>query len=223
MNSASLSQRPAKSEEASKKAAKAAVEAKQMLEATQSPSETGPGMPQFVQSPQSPQEQDAEQVASRVRSCPSLSTHRSRVAEPDGIPLSATLRRQIEPAVGADLSEVRVHGTVRDRALAKKLHAKAFAYQNHVWLGANQSADDAPLMAHEAAHTVQQRRSGQATIQRQPETSILSQAVDSTVLPPTVSPTDLEQSSFADQGDISVDELQSLLAPPSDSDAMTSL
>src|SRR5262249_11969189 len=36
------------------------------------------------------------------------------------------------------------------------LHARAFTHQAHIWLGADQSPEDVGLMAHEAAHVVQQ-------------------------------------------------------------------
>jgi hypothetical protein len=77
-------------------------------------------------------------------------------ASDSGLPLSADVRARVEPALSADLSHVRVHSGPADREVARDLQAKAFTQGNHIWLGPEQSHSDTKLMAHEAAHVVQQ-------------------------------------------------------------------
>jgi hypothetical protein len=79
-----------------------------------------------------------------------------------GSPLSNTVRRRIEPVLGADLSHVRVHAGADAREAAAALRARAFTAGADIWLGAGESAEDLGLMAHEAAH-VAQRGSPEAT------------------------------------------------------------
>ncbi len=73
-----------------------------------------------------------------------------------GSPLPAAIRGRIEPVLNEDLSEVRVHHGSASHEAARELGARAFAHQNHIFLGRNESPDDLQLMAHEAVHTVQQ-------------------------------------------------------------------
>jgi hypothetical protein len=85
-------------------------------------------------------------------------------------PLSETTLARIEPVVGADLGGVRVHTGPGAEGMAADLRAKAFTHKNHIWLGAGQSASDLGLVAHEAAHVVQQTADpgGPAPVQRAP-------------------------------------------------------
>ncbi len=82
-----------------------------------------------------------------------------------GISLSSHIREKVEPVLGTDLSDVRVHSSPSDRSLARSLGAKAFTHKHDIWVGENQSPDDLELMAHEASHVVQQT-SGSAPVQR---------------------------------------------------------
>ncbi len=94
-----------------------------------------------------------------------------QLAPPDsGSPLDDTIRKRVEPALGADLGEVRVHDSAMARATASTLEAKAFTHGNHIWLGPSQSAGDVELMAHESAHVVQQTqgRASPSLVQRLP-------------------------------------------------------
>ncbi len=84
-----------------------------------------------------------------------------------GSPLDAKLRARLEPLLSADLSHVRVHNTPADQELAKGLQARAFTHGQDIWLGSGQSSTDTKLMAHEAAHVVQQRDSSAPAIQRE--------------------------------------------------------
>lgn len=91
----------------------------------------------------------------------------SELATSAGEPLRDGLRRRIESTLRADLSDVRVHADPSAQRHAGALGALAFTHRNHIFLGADQRADDPALMAHEAAHAVQQRGSARAAeIQR---------------------------------------------------------
>ena len=73
-----------------------------------------------------------------------------------GTPLPESTRLRIEPVLGTSLNHVAVHDTPSSRQAARSIQAKAFTHRNHIYLGEGQSAHDVSLMAHEAAHTVQQ-------------------------------------------------------------------
>ncbi len=87
-----------------------------------------------------------------------------------GAPLSPTVRARIQPVLGVDLGNVRVHSDSKARESARALQAKAFTNRNNIWLGHGQSAEDTALMAHEATHVVQQRGAANHSphIQRKP-------------------------------------------------------
>jgi hypothetical protein len=88
-----------------------------------------------------------------------------------GSPVPLTIRERVEPVLGVDLSHVQVHADSAAQVSARRLEAKAFTHQNHIWLGPHQSADDVSLMAHELTHVVQQTGSDAPAqvIQRQPD------------------------------------------------------
>lgn len=78
-----------------------------------------------------------------------------------GQPLDAGVRSQMEGALGADLGGVRVHTNAGAASLAGRLRARAFTVGPHVSFGAGEYQPGTPvgdaLLAHELAHTVQQR------------------------------------------------------------------
>lgn len=74
-----------------------------------------------------------------------------------GSPLAADVRARVEPALGADLGHVRVHDDRAAQIAAESIGARAFTHGSRIWLGAGQRPTDLGLMAHEAAHTLQQR------------------------------------------------------------------
>lgn len=83
------------------------------------------------------------------------------------------VQRQVEPALGADLSGVRVHRDAAADSAARRMNARAFTHKSDIWLRGDQSPRDTRLMAHELTHTVQQgatparvKRSGAPAIQR---------------------------------------------------------
>ncbi len=90
-----------------------------------------------------------------------------------GSPLHAQIRGSVEPVLGADLSHVRVHQGEADRATAGMLGARAFTHGSHIWMGPRESSSDLKLMAHEAAHVVQQGATpGAPSLQKQqPQTA----------------------------------------------------
>lgn len=70
------------------------------------------------------------------------------------------MRQRLENSFGADLGGVRVHGDSQATKKADRLGAKAFTLGPNIVLGSGADADDLGLMAHEAAHTIQQRGGG---------------------------------------------------------------
>jgi len=78
-----------------------------------------------------------------------------------GVPLPDSVRRQFELSVGADLSGVRIHTGAESADAADAVGAKAFTIGQNVHLGTAQYAPTNPtglhLLAHEVAHTIQQR------------------------------------------------------------------
>lgn len=102
-----------------------------------------------------------------------------------GQPLDRAAREFLESRLGTDLRDVRIHhGAAADES-ARGVRADAYTVGNDIVFGAGkyapQSAPGRRLLAHEAAHVVQQRAAGgTANLQRQPA------APDS---PPTASTT----------------------------------
>ncbi len=82
-----------------------------------------------------------------------------------GVPMHPTTRATLEARIGTDLGDVRVHDDDTAHQHAAAVQARAFTHGNDIWLGRGESQTDLPLMAHEAAHVMQQRG---GTVQRQP-------------------------------------------------------
>ncbi|MCC6999317.1 MAG: DUF4157 domain-containing protein [Deltaproteobacteria bacterium] len=89
---------------------------------------------------------------------------REQLAGATASPSSAlpdSVRPQLEQALGADLSGVRVHTGAESSDAARALGAQAFALGQHVHFGMGRFDPDSnpgrALLAHEVAHTVQQR------------------------------------------------------------------
>jgi Domain of unknown function (DUF4157) len=78
-----------------------------------------------------------------------------------GAPLASGVRGELEGALGADLSQVRVHRDAGAAQRASYLSAAAYAEGQDIHLGASAPALDSSagrhLLAHEVAHTVQQQ------------------------------------------------------------------
>jgi hypothetical protein len=78
-----------------------------------------------------------------------------------GVPLPGQLADALGQQYGADLSGVRVHADQEAATISRSLQAQAFTHGTDVYFAqgtyAPQSADGQRLIAHEAAHVVQQR------------------------------------------------------------------
>jgi hypothetical protein len=78
-----------------------------------------------------------------------------------GAPLPDPIREEFEPALDADLSGVRVHTGPAAARAARDRAARAFTIGQHIVFGEGRYApwtpDGRSLLAHELAHTVQQR------------------------------------------------------------------
>lgn len=79
----------------------------------------------------------------------------------NGKPMPANLKSKLESAFGQDLSEVRIH-TNSPRAASMGAKAIAFGNEIHFAPGQYEPTDPAgkELIAHEAAHVVQQKVQG---------------------------------------------------------------
>lgn len=77
-----------------------------------------------------------------------------------GQALDSSVRKQMEPALGADFSGVRVHTDRQADTLSRSLHARAFATGQDVFFRANEyrpgTSGGRELLAHELTHVVQQ-------------------------------------------------------------------
>lgn len=87
---------------------------------------------------------------------------RIRAASGGGSPLPAQPRRSLERELGASLGDVRVHHDAGADALARSVQAQAFTSGPDIFFSAGAYNPSTPgglhLLAHEAVHTVQQRR-----------------------------------------------------------------
>jgi hypothetical protein len=86
-----------------------------------------------------------------------------------GSPVPLHVRRRVEPVLNADFSGVQVHHDSSARDAAESIRAKAFTYQQHIFLGKGHRPDDLGLMAHELAHVLHQEKApAQPLIHRKP-------------------------------------------------------
>jgi hypothetical protein len=87
-----------------------------------------------------------------------------------GQPLDPATRAFMEPRFGYDLSRVRVHADGEAARSARDLNARAYAAGHAIVFGAGQFApgtgEGRRLLAHELAHVVQQRGSGESNVRR---------------------------------------------------------
>lgn len=95
---------------------------------------------------------------------------RNKTVEPparsSGQPLPAPLRKELEAALGQDLSQVRVHTGPEAAKAARELGAKAFTSGANIYFGQGKYNPNTPegraLIGHETAH-VQQQIKGKAS------------------------------------------------------------
>jgi hypothetical protein len=76
---------------------------------------------------------------------------------PTGQALPSHVQQAIENSLSIDMDGVEVHADSAAQSAAGALSARAFAYGNHIFLGQNEKLSDIRLIAHEAAHVVQQK------------------------------------------------------------------
>ncbi|MGB3292059.1 MAG: DUF4157 domain-containing protein [Phormidesmis sp.] len=131
-------------------------EADQMAEAVTT------SLPEDPLETSSPRDDQIQRQSIAATAAPSIS---GLATADSGQPIPRHVRAQIEPTLGTDLTDVRVHSQPADRKMASSLQAKAFTHNHHIWLGENQNADDVRLMAHESTHVVQQA-TGDQSVQR---------------------------------------------------------
>ncbi|HLT39570.1 MAG TPA: DUF4157 domain-containing protein, partial [Enhygromyxa sp.] len=95
-----------------------------------------------------------------------------------GVPLPSDTREFMERRFGHGFGPVRVHADGNAAELSAGLHARAFTHDNHMFFAADEYAphthEGRRLLAHELAHTLQQRRAGLAWIQRSPADELLN-------------------------------------------------
>jgi hypothetical protein len=87
-----------------------------------------------------------------------------RQASSGAQPLAPAVRMALEDSFQMDMEGVRVHSDSRAQGAASGLSARAFTHGPNIVLGPGESEMDLGLMAHEAAHVVQQQSA--PTIQR---------------------------------------------------------
>jgi len=78
----------------------------------------------------------------------------------DGQALPESVRVFFEPQFGVDFGDVRLHTDQQSQQTAARVHARAFTYGPHIWLGKGANEGDRRLMAHELTHVVQQSGGG---------------------------------------------------------------
>ena len=97
-----------------------------------------------------------------------------------GTPLDAATRGVMEPRLGHNLADVRIHAGPDAGLAARSLQARAFTAGSHVVLGASAPPTASPagarLLAHELTHVVQGRHDGEQPVLRRavelPETAM---------------------------------------------------
>jgi hypothetical protein len=93
-----------------------------------------------------------------------------------GAPLEATARADMEWHFGRSLGDVRVHTGVRAVESAREVHARAYTLGNDIVFGEREYAPATPagrtLLAHELAHTVQQRGASRSAHTAGPHASL---------------------------------------------------
>ena len=146
-----------------------------------------------------PLEKEADRVAERVDHASTAAQPRTespskskapggaRTETPGGMPLDPGVRARVEPQVGADLTNVRVHTGSESVGMNQRLGSLAFTNKSDIYFGEGQyrpeSSSGRRLIAHELAHVVQQ---GAATPVR--ATSPLSRAPAGVVQRQTATP-----------------------------------
>lgn len=88
-----------------------------------------------------------------------------------GKSLSPSTKSALESGFGTGFSNVKVHDDSKAHEAADALSARAFTHGSDIWLGKGESQNDMKLMAHEAAHVVQQTGGVRRMVQSQKDLS----------------------------------------------------
>lgn len=119
------------------------------------------------ETPISLQRQSAHQEESS-----SISPAVGEVLESPGQPLDKTTRSFMEPRLGQDLSNVRIHTDGKAAESAQTVNANAYTVGNHIAFNKSQYAPQTDsgkkLLAHELTHVVQQSNGASQQISRDP-------------------------------------------------------
>ncbi|HET6989691.1 MAG TPA: DUF4157 domain-containing protein, partial [Bacteroidia bacterium] len=83
-----------------------------------------------------------------------------------GQSLNDSTRSEMESKMGADFSSVKIHSGSEAHDMSESINAKAFTHGQDVYFNNSHSPENKELLAHELAHTVQQKGSVQRKIQR---------------------------------------------------------
>lgn len=122
--------------------------------------ETGQLRPKLIQCRAPP-------VTARSEASESRLDRELRQSRGGGLPLPAKTRIQMEEAIGADFTDVRVHTDARADEMNRMLGSQAFATGNAIYFGAGyydpETIEGRRLLAHELTHTVQQNASPRQT------------------------------------------------------------
>ncbi len=88
---------------------------------------------------------------------PAAVVETKQTVSPTGEALPRNVKNVIENSFSIDMDGIEVHADDAAQSAAGALSARAFAYGNHIFLGKNEKLTDIRLIAHEAAHVVQQK------------------------------------------------------------------
>lgn len=114
-----------------------------------------------VDTPGDRYERQADRVAERVMGTSGADVsrpaeRRSRGGAGGGDPLPEDVREFMEPRLGADFSQVRVHTDPEAARMNRDLHARAFTHRQHIYFAEGSSPGRDATTVHELAHVVQQ-------------------------------------------------------------------
>lgn len=93
----------------------------------------------------------------QVAATPGAEISRPLINPGGGKSLSHQVRQRIEPVLGRDMRQMKVHDDRQANEAASSLNSRAFTHQSHIYLGKGESENDIRLMAHEATHVLQQQ------------------------------------------------------------------
>ena len=128
----------------------------------------------------------------------------NRARSGGGMPLPGTTRSFMENRIGHDFSDVKIHDNSNAHSIASDLNAKAFTIGHDIFFGQGQyrPGSDAGkrLIAHELAHTVQQKGGSQSVQSKRIQRNKSTPRTFSIPTSPYNSPNGLGSIDFSPQG-----------------------